>query len=400
MDGPAAMSQPTPLAAGAAPTPPRTGLAILLSLILLLFLGHAAISVLDSSFLLFADRSDFNAVNGLLMLAMFVTGIAGYGLMALSPAIPKRFFLPVCLFIPVVYVGVLPLLVYFYQQALWITWIVAIAQLLLGLFILRRAQNGSGLRWPLIPAAQLNDRNFNFGNFFAVAFAGAFVLLPGLAFYAGFSAQLAVGHFTDGFVRLHPSGISMQVRKYAREDGGKITLVPMSHIGESDFYRDLAASFPEDSVILMEGVTDQQKLMKSGIDYSRAASAAGAVEQVTAFKPRGEIVPADVDVSTFSPATLEMLRVAMLLHTKGVTPETLPLLMKPTPPGLEKQLLDDLLTKRNRHLLDVIQQRLGKPGTIVVPWGAAHMPEIAREIQKSGFRMIESQDFVAIRFGS
>ena len=28
------------------------------------------------------------------------------------------------------------------------------------------------------------------------------------------------------------------------------------------------------------------------------------------------------------------------------------------------------------------------------------MPEIAREIQKSGFRMKESQEYVAIRFGS
>lgn len=382
------------------PKPARTGLATLLSLILLLFLGSGAIAVLDHSLLLFFQRQDFSAFNGLFMLLMLLTGIVGFGLMALSPAIPKRYFLPICLFVPVTHIGVLPLLVYFYQQAMWIVWIVAVCQLLLGLFILRRARQGLKLSWPLIPVARLNDRNFSWANLFAVTFAGAFVVLPALALYTGFSAQLAVDHFTDGFVSLRPSGISMQVRKYVRDDGGRITLVPMSHIGESDFYRDLAASFPEDSVILMEGVTDNQKLLKTGLDYSRAATAAGAVEQTTAFQPRGEIVAADVDISTFSPTTLEMLHVAMLLHSKGVTPETLPMLMKPTPPGLEQQLFEDLLTNRNRHLLDVIQQHLGKPGTIIVPWGAAHMPEIAREIQKSGFRMTESQEFMALRFGS
>jgi hypothetical protein len=35
---------------------------------------------------------------------------------------------------------------------------------------------------------------------------------------------------------------------------------------------------------------------------------------------------------------------------------------------------------------------------VIVPWGVAHMPEIAKEIQKSGFTLNETQDFIVIRF--
>jgi hypothetical protein len=50
--------------------------------------------------------------------------------------------------------------------------------------------------------------------------------------------------------------------------------------------------------------------------------------------------------------------------------------------------------------LEELQARLSQSEIFVVPWGAAHMPGIAREIQKSGFRLVETQDYVAIQFGA
>lgn len=175
--------------------------------------------------------------------------------------------------------------------------------------------------------------------------------------------------------------------------------MPMSHVGESKFYHDLAESFTDDSVVLMEGVSDRKHVVTAASGYSKMAESIGVVEQQSVFKPRGEIVAADMDMSDFSPATIDMLKTAMLIHAKGVTAETLPILMKPTPPGLEEALMDDILTKRNRHLLKVLHERLPTAEHIVVPWGAAHMPEIAREIEKSGFRVKETQQYIAIRFG-
>jgi hypothetical protein len=157
-------------------------------------------------------------------------------------------------------------------------------------------------------------------------------------------------------------------------------------------------SFPPEPVVLMEGVSDKNKTLEVHSNYSKMAKALGGVEQTAAFKPPGEIVAADVDLSSFSPETLQVLKTAMLIHAKGVTPETLPLIMKPTAPELEKRLMDDVLTKRNKHLMEVLQQRLADSRNIVVPWGAAHMPEISSEVAKLGFHLTGTQEFTAIRF--
>ena len=371
-----------------------------LSLILVLFAGSAVLTFLSDSLFLLFQRQDLTAPAALLAVLMLLAGFLACGLVALFPGIPKRVFLPVGLFIPVVGVAVIPLFVFYYEHAALVAWFASLGQLLLAAFIIHRLHGGWRLRWPLFPERCLADRRFGWGNLAAVTLAGFLLLLPALVLYTAFSAKLAVEHFTDGFVIVRPAGISMQVRNYIRADGKKIMLVPMSHVAEPDFYQALSAFFPADSVILMEGVSDRQKLTATHSDYSKMATAIGGVEQTQVFKPQGELVAADVDMSSFSPATLGMLKTAMLLHAKGVTAETLPILMKPTPPGLEKQLMEDILTKRNHHLLGVIRERIPTSEIIIVPWGAAHMPELAREIQKQGFRPVDTREFLAIRFGS
>ena len=76
------------------------------------------------------------------------------------------------------------------------------------------------------------------------------------------------------------------------------------------------------------------------------------------------------------------------------------LLQYPASPGFEDQLLEDLLRKRNRHLLEEIHTRLSQTDHIIVPWGVAHMPQIAKGIQKSGFRLEETSEYMNIRFSS
>lgn len=390
---------PPPLPTGRS-TSARSFLTAVLSLILAGFVGCAGLSLLTNSLALLLRRTDFSIADGPVLLLMLLITVLTYGLMALFPAIPKRFFLPLSLFVPVAGVGVLPVFVYFHGQAQWIAWSVSLMQVVLGLAILRRMQCGWKFRWPLFPERLLTERSFGWGNLAGMVLAGGLLVVPALLLGMLVSARLAVDHFTAGFVALEPAGLTMRVRHYVRDDGRKIMLVPMSHIGEAKFYHDLAASFPDDAVILMEGVTDNAEVVHKPINYSRTAASLGAVEQAEAFRPRGEIVPADVDMSSFSPTTLDMLNTALRLHAEGVTAETLPFLLKPTPPDFERQLMDDLLTKRNRHLLGVLEKRLPTARQIIVPWGAAHMPEIAREIQKLGFRQVEEREFVAIRFGS
>lgn len=381
-----------------APKSERTGLSVFLSLLLGLFVLSSVISFLDDSLLALFARQDLTVIRVLLMLLMLPVGLITYLMMAIRPGIPKRVFLPVALFLPVSIVVILPLVIYFFEQAVWIGWAVSLLQVLVAAFMLRWLQAGLKPSGLLVPSSRLQDKPFRWAHFTGMILMAVLVILPGLLLYTAASTKLAVTHFSSGFVNLTPAGISMEVREYTREDGKKVTLVPMSHIGEPTFYESLAASFPHDSVVLMEGVSDLKKTIKASSNYSKMAKTIGVVEQQQAFKPQGEIVAADIDVSDFSPETLNLLKTSMLVHSEGITSETLPILMKPTPPGLEKRLMEDILEKRNVHLLKVLHERLPTSNHIIVPWGAAHMPGISREIEKSGFKVASTQPYMAIRF--
>jgi hypothetical protein len=159
---------------------------------------------------------------------------------------------------------------------------------------------------------------FTCWNLSVFLLANLFVLLPAVIIYLFLCAALAVGHFSGGFLALRPGGLTVRVRKYARNDG-----------------------------------------------------------------------------------KTSLLNLAMLIRSKGVNTETVLKLMRLSPPPhYEEQLLDDLLRKRNRHLLEELHARLPQTEHIIVPWGVAHMPEIAKDIQKTGFRLVEAREYVGIRFGS
>jgi len=124
-------------------------------------------------------------------------------------------------------------------------------------------------------------------------------------------------------------------------------------------------------------------------------------EQHDSFGTNGlKAFRADVDVSSFSSNTIALLNVVSLLHSEGLNANTLSRLAECSPsPADQEQLLEDLLLKRNQHVLGELHARLPDANNFVIPWGAAHMAGLAREIQKAGFHLVETHDFIAIRFG-
>jgi hypothetical protein len=152
----------------------------------------------------------------------------------------------------------------------------------------------------------------------------------------------------------------------------------------------------------MEGVTDNKNLLTNHISYKRMARSLGLAEQHEKFAPsRGEKVRADVDIDQFATNTIDLLNLVMYIHAKGLNAETVLKLAQYTPPpNFQDQLFNDLLVNRNRHLLEEIHTRLLETDNIMVPWGAAHMPGLAREIQKSGFHLEDTREYLVIRFHS
>lgn len=382
------------------PTPLRQFIMAVLSLCLGLFIAEAIVSLADDSLMLFVQVHILSGLRAILVMFSALVAFLVYALMALSPAVPKRWFLPVTLFSPAALLVGLPGWIYFYDRAEQISWFLSLIQVLFALFVLWRMQGSLKPRWPLVPETLVGGRLFSWTNLLGFCAVNATILLPVVVVYLVFCTGLAVSHFSEGFVALRRVGFTVQVRKYVRHDGKSILLVPMSHIGEPEFYRSLAQSFPTNATILMEGVKDDKNLLTNRISYKRMASTLGLAQQQREFRPSPiQMVPADIDVDQFAPSTIDFLNLVMLIHTRGLTAQNLLLLMQSSDsPEFETRVFDDILRKRNQHLLHEIHDALPMSDGLVIPWGAAHMPEIAREIQKSGFRLESSREYVAIRF--
>lgn len=380
--------------------PGRQVLAVLLSLCLGLFLADAAISLVTDSLGFFLNVGPLGGLRGSLALLSLLFCMLIYGLMGLTPLIPKRLFLPITLFNPVS--GLLGLAILVHLQGGWqqLAWGISFCQALCALAVLRWSQGGFKLRWLLITESQLGTRSFSWANLIGFTVVNLLILLPATAAYLVFGTSWAVSHLSDDFLKLNSKGLTVQVRHYVRPDGKTIQLVPMAHIGDPGFYRRIAQSFPTNSLILMEGVSDDRNLLTNRISYKRAAKSLGLAEQQQEFRPtQGKMVQADIDVGQFSPSTIDFLNVTMLVHAKGLNPASLlELTQYSPPPSAQKQLFTDLLTRRNQHLLGEINIRLKQAEHLVVPWGAAHMPEIGKALQASGFRVDKTEDHLVIRF--
>ncbi len=379
----------------------RQFLAFLLSLCLALFVVDGLASFIDETLRLAFRIEALSILCTLLSLFTFLICLLVYALMAFTRAIPKKWFVPVILFSPVAALLSLPILIYAPHSAHKVGWLIALLQVGLGLGIFWRVQTGKLFRWPLISEPQLPALGFTWTNLLGFVLTNLLLLLPGVLVYLGFCASLAANHLSEGFVRLRPRGLSVQARTYANDVGSTVRLVPMAHIGDRDFYQKVSQSFPTNSLVLMEGVTDEHHLLTNKITYQRFAKSLGLAEQQQEFRPvQAEIVRADVDVQDFSATTIALLNVAMLIHSKGFTSETIQVLSQfSPPPGYDEQLWKDILHDRNHHLLDEIKSHQDQSRPLIVPWGAAHMPELARELQKSGFHLQESKEYQVIRFG-
>ncbi|RYD21374.1 MAG: hypothetical protein EOP88_11630 [Verrucomicrobiaceae bacterium] len=377
----------------------KTLLSGFLSLTLVAFLASALVALAsDTLIVIFDNHLLAKAAAGLAVPVVLMT-LFIYLLMALTPMVPKRFFLPLTLCGPLTALAALPLFIYFYPQAKWIVWGMSLVQVVAGVVLMRLIARSWKWRWPHFPANRLESPGFRWRNTLGFSAANLLVALPALVLYVAGCGVVAVSHFTEDFVSLSPSGVTMQVRTYTRDDGKKVELVPMSHIGDKDFYQILSESFAPTATVLLEGVSDKEHILTEKVGYAKTAEDLGLAEQQKEFKPKGELVPADVDLSQFSKTSLDYLKKTLDLHSKGINAATLPVLMETPPPDLPEKLLHDLLTLRNAHLLQVMEERLKTSDHIIVPWGAAHMPGISAGVLKAGFRLEDKEDHVAIRFG-
>lgn len=65
-------------------------------------------------------------------------------------------------------------------------------------------------------------------------------------------------------------------------------------------------------------------------------------------------------------------------------------------PEIEKIIMDDILHDRNKELIRHLKKSVDRYDTIVIPWGAIHMPEIEAAVLKQGFKLQQQREMVSI----
>jgi hypothetical protein len=183
------------------------------------------------------------------------------------------------------------------------------------------------------------------------------------------------------------------------------------HIARQGYYNELVNSLPAaKTIVLVEGVTDQDRLLENRLDYGSLAGLVGLSSQETmqfdgnpvelddlevadeferdATKP--DMVRADVDINRFNPETVEFLDALgrTLLGSKplaqGIT-EYNDWVQANATPELLSGVMADIFDRRNEVVIDTLQRSLERYDTIVIPWGAMHMPAIEAAVLERGF---------------
>lgn len=387
---------------------------------IVLFLIDAALSLTDE--LLQVASSPMPALTEIrffVAYAVITLSMIFYACLGIDRRLPKRVFLPLTLFASWSALAMWPLSGFVAREAFGLT--ASISQVVIGAIaiILLRSLGGRNL----LTEEQFQAPMFSLRN--TLGFTAINLLLtPFVLIYTG----LAVTSYyledqTAGFLRLSPVGVHMTERSYhlAKKE---IRLAGMMHIGKEEYYEDLAKSIPtEGTIILAEGVTDQDRLLESQFNYSKLAGLIGltsqdkmrlngnAVEldglgvagQVIREPGKPDIANADIDLNRFEPKTIEFLNALgrSLFGDKplaeGLVDYNLWIEENMSEEGLAG-VMADILDKRNDAVIAGMVQTLKRYDTIIIPWGAMHMPAIEAAVLEQGFAPGKAQERLSLDF--
>ena len=296
----------------------------------------------------------------------------------------------------------------------------ACGQLLLGVLALQLIQHSNG-KSPLLVRSQFAGPGFSGRNFFRFCLV-SIPLLPVVLLLLSYSAASSlIEEHTAGFVRLKPNGLYMIEKIYTRGDK-EIRLVGMIHMGRQDYYQELSDSFKsEHTLLLAEGVSDVQGLLTDRFSYGSLAALLGLTSQEQLRLPgrlieteqldqpnaaeagTPDILRADIDLQEFDPRTIEVLNAigTHLLNSRSLSSgyqDFSQWAVQNATPEINRIVMNDLVQKRNRSVLSYLPKGLQKYQTLVIPWGALHLPGIETAIKQRGFELQESHERLSIDF--
>jgi hypothetical protein len=374
---------------------------------IILFLIDAGLSLIDELFVASSSPLPlFSSVRYLVAYVVITLSLLFFACLGIDRRLPKRVFLPLTLYISWSAMAMWPLSSIIGRESLGL--VSAVGQLLLGggAIVLLRGLGGQNLLTrELFQTPMFSLRNtlgFTAINLLLLPFALVYTGLATTSYYLDLQ--------TSGFMRLSPIGIYMTDRSY-HLDKKIIRLTGMMHIGKQDYYEELASSMAAGrTIILAEGVTDEDRLLEHQFNYSKLAGIIGLSSQEkmrfdgnlinlddldeknpnASEQDQPDIARADIDLNSFDPQTIEFLNILGRTLFSG----------KPLVEGFAEYnlwvsenmtqeriagVMFDILDKRNEVVIDSMLRTLKRYDTIIIPWGAMHMPAIEEAVLEQGF---------------
>lgn len=374
---------------------------------LILFLIDAGLSLVDELMSVFTVHLPIlSSLRNSVAFLVIALSLAVYILLGIDRRLPKRIFLPLTVYSFWCSLALWPLLDMISRELQGLT--AAFGQVFIGGVVLITLRCFYGRN--LLPAELFQRSMFGWRNTLVFSAVNLLLLPLLLVFSLMATGSYYLDQQTAGFMRLSPVGMYTSERSYHR-DGKTVRLVAMMHVARKGYYQELFASLPaKGTIILAEGVTDQDQLLKTRMDYGRLADLVGLSSQQNMHldgnlldlddlqpaedrkrdETKPDIVRADLDLNRFDPQTVEFLNVLArtLLGDKPLAQGLAAYndwVKAHGTPELLSGVMDDILYKRNAVVIDALHRSLDRYDTIVVPWGGMHMPAIESVLLEQGF---------------
>ncbi len=248
------------------------------------------------------------------------------------------------------------------------------------------------------------------------------LMLIALPIVGAISAAAAVEKQTGGYINFTSKGVEARETTFEK-DGKTVRLIGMVHIGEGRFYRDLFASFPADALVLVEGVSDEKGLLKGKFSYNHIARTLGLAEQSgiqaawmmkkagAVQKPAAtpamphvtNVIRADIDISDFSAKTIEFLGAVGEVYNAPSIWAAYGRVDAMSGHYTDKDvtaIYGELIDKRNAKLIATFDKEAATCSTVIIPWGAEHMPGIEAALGKRGFTVTSRRSVTVLDYRS
>lgn len=386
---------------------------------LLLFLADGIISFLNEMLVVYPNTTLLSGIRSISFWVVIAVSIPFYVCLGIDKRLPKAIFLPQLIFVFWSLFQLWPLPVMLDRAVYPLP--MAFGQILLGTVPLLYLRTKAGKHF-LLPPEMFSSSLFKLKHT-ALFFAVHLVILPFILIYMALAiASLQLDKKTGGYARLRPDGIRMMERIY-RRDNKEIRLVSMIHIAEKAYFDEVIESIPsKKTIVLAEGISDRYNQLATRFSYGDLSHNLGLTSQETmvfqgkfieadevrqaAATADGEtyhILWADIDIDEFNPKTIEFLQIIGRNLLSGASFSEgirtyLAWVRENSPHFTPHTIMNDILYRRNQEVINHMESVIEYYDTIVIPWGALHMPEIESAVLQKGFLLSRIRERIGIDF--